>query len=152
MICQDCGVEAPTKYVSFHQNIGALVMRFSKSVDGNLCKSCIHSNFWGMSTKTFLLGWWGTISLLVTPFILINNVARYVCCLGMASVPADAKPPELTDEAIDKIKPYAEDLFSRLNEGEEFNSAANVIAERAGVTPGQVALFVHAVAQAQKQQ
>ena len=27
MICQSCGVEAPTKYVAFYQNIGMLVMR-----------------------------------------------------------------------------------------------------------------------------
>jgi hypothetical protein len=31
-ICQACGCVAPTKYVEFYQNIGALVMRYHKSV------------------------------------------------------------------------------------------------------------------------
>ena len=35
MICQACGVEAPTKYVEFYQNIGAIFMRFHKSIQGN---------------------------------------------------------------------------------------------------------------------
>lgn len=39
MICQSCGVEAPTKYVAFYQNIGALVMRFTRSAEGRMCKS-----------------------------------------------------------------------------------------------------------------
>ncbi len=56
MFCQCCGIEAPTKKVAFYQNVGALVMRFSKSIEGELCKSCIHQNFWAMTTKTFFLG------------------------------------------------------------------------------------------------
>jgi hypothetical protein len=43
--CQSCGVEAPTKYVEFYQNIGALFMRFSKSIKGILCKNCINHCF-----------------------------------------------------------------------------------------------------------
>jgi len=149
MICQDCGVEAETKHVSFHQNIGALVIRFPKSVEGHLCKSCINKHFWGMTMTTLFLGWWGTISFIVTPFFLINNIGRYIFCLGMSPVPPGAAPPELTAEAVQKIKPYASDLFDRLNAGEEFNVVAPIIAERAGVTTAQVALFIHAVIEAQ---
>lgn len=151
MICQDCGVEAETKYVSFHQNIGALVVRFPSSIEGRLCKSCIHKRFWRMTATTFLLGWWGMISFFVTPFFLLNNMICYFYCLGMAPTPAEAKPPQLTDAAIDKIRPYADELFARLNQREDFAAVATAIAERAGVTPGQVALFVHAVVQTQEQ-
>jgi len=42
MICQACGVEAPTKQVEFRQNIGALIMRFHRTIKGQLCKSCVH--------------------------------------------------------------------------------------------------------------
>ena len=152
MICQDCGIEAETKYVSFHQNIGALVMRFSKSIEGRLCKSCIHKHFWSMTATTFLLGWWGTISFIMTPFLLLNNIGRYLFCFGMASVPSGASKPILTDDAIEQIKPHVSDLFSRLKDGEDFATVANLIAERASVTPGQVALFVHAVVQSQASQ
>ena len=151
MICQDCGVEAAMKYVSFHQNIGALVVRFPRSVEARLCKSCIHKHFWGMTATTFFLGWWGHISFLVTPFILLNNIGRYLFCLGMPAVPPGASPPKLTDEVVEKIRPHVSDLFDRLNEGEDLAAVAGLVAERAGVTPGQVVLFVHAVVQSQAQ-
>src|SRR5437762_361868 len=116
MICQACGVEAATKYVSFHQNIGALVVRFSRSMEGYLCKSCIHKHFWSMTTTTLFLGWWGTISFIVTPFFLLNNIGRYLSCLGMPSVPRGASPPQLTEQAVERISPHAQELFQRLNE------------------------------------
>lgn len=117
MICQCCGVEAPTKYVAFHQNIGVLVMRFSKSVEGDLCKSCIHSNFWSLTGTTAVLGWWGMISLIVTPFFLLNNIGRYAFCLNMPPVPPGAAPPKLTDEVAQRIIPHLQQLFDRINAG-----------------------------------
>ncbi len=150
MICQACGVEAPTKHVSFHQNIGALVMRFSRSIEGRLCKSCIHQNFWSMTGTTLAVGWFGTISLIITPFILLNNIGRYVFCLGMPPVPPGATAPRLTEEAIQKISAHAENLFSRLNRGEDFASLAEETAYLSDTTPGQVMLYVRAVLAAQE--
>lgn len=152
MICQDCGIEAETKNVSFYQNIGMLIVRLPKSIEGNLCKSCIHKHFWGMTTTTFFLGWWGTISFILTPFFLLNNVGRYMFCLGMSAVPAGASPPALNETVVQQLKPYGEELFTRLNEGEDFDVVSADIADRANVTPGQIALFVHAVAEAQARQ
>lgn len=146
MICQDCGVEAATKYVSFHQNIGALIIRFSRSVEGNLCKSCIHKHFWTMTGITAVLGWWGTISFILTPFFLLNNIGRYVFCLGMPAVTDGAKSPRLTHDVVERIQPYAEQLFKRLNRGEDLETVAASIAKSAGVTPGQVIRFIQAVA------
>jgi hypothetical protein len=151
MICQACGVEAPTKYVSFHQNIGALVVRFSKSVEGRLCKRCVHKYFWSLTGTTFFLGWWGTISFLVTPFFLLNNVARYATCLTMSAVPEGAEPPVLTDEAVERIRPHAQRLFDGLNDGRKLEDVANEIAELSGTSPAQVVLFVQAVVQAQQE-
>lgn len=151
MICQNCGVEAHTKYVSFYQNIGAFFIRFPKSIQGYLCKTCIHRYFWSMTATTLFLGWWGTISLIVTPFFLLNNVGRYLMCLGMPRVPTEANIPELTQAAVEKLNAHASDLFTRLEEDEDFERVASVIANRAGVTPGQVALYVQAVLQAQSQ-
>ena len=36
MFCQKCGCEAPTRHVTFHQNIGLLVMRLYNGTDGQL--------------------------------------------------------------------------------------------------------------------
>lgn len=151
MICQSCGIEAPTKYVAFYQNIGALVVRFGKSVEGELCKSCIHRYFWSFSLTSLFLGWWGTISFVVTPFFLLNNVGRYLTCLTMKPVPPGASEPCLTEEAVEKLQPYTIELIGRLNEGAKFQEVAEDIAHLAGVTPGQVVCYVRALIAAQEQ-
>ncbi len=145
MICQRCGIEAPTKYVAFYQNIGALVMRFTKSIEGNLCKSCIHSTFWQFTLTNFVLGWWGVISFFLTPCFILNNVIRYVLCLGMDPVPPGATQPELTDAVLQRLQPLTDELIGQLNRGDDFERVADNIAMRAGVTKGQVALYVRAL-------
>jgi hypothetical protein len=86
MRCQVCGVQAETRYVEFYQNIGVLIMRFSKSIKGDLCKSCVHHYFWELTMMSMLLGWWGIISFFLNIFFIGNNVIRYLGCLGMAPV------------------------------------------------------------------
>jgi hypothetical protein len=152
MLCQFCGVEAPTKYVSFHQNIGMLVMRQSRSVSGTLCKSCIHSNFWKLSGTTFFLGWWGAHSMIITPFLLLNNVCRYLFCLAMEPVPPGACPPELTDADIERLHPHTEDILNRLQQNEDFASIANDISRLTGRSPGQVAIYTQSVIETLQQQ
>jgi hypothetical protein len=145
-------VEAPTKHVAFYQNIGLLVMRFSNTIDGNLCKSCIHKYFWKYTLITFFLGWWGIILFIVTIFFLLNNIGRYLFCLGMEPVPFNATSPELDDAAMDRLSPYTEQLIDRLNRGDELQRVMEDIAMQAQVTPGQVAIYVHALIEASKQQ
>ncbi len=148
MICQACGVEATTKYVSFYQNIGMLVMRTSGSpMSGNLCKSCIHSYFWKLTATTFFLGWWGVHSFIITPFLLLNNIIRYVFCLGMEPVPRGARPPELSASDFEKLQPYTEEIFDRLGKNETFPEVAADIARLTGMTCGQVAIYVRSVIQ-----
>src|SRR5580658_4185478 len=142
MVCQSCGAEAPTKRVAFYQNIGALVMRFTSTVEGDLCKSCIHRHFWKFTLVNLTLGWWGLHSLIITPFFLLNNLFRYMFCLGMPSA-AGARRPELTPEAVEKIGPHTEEIIGRLNGGEPVERLLEGISASAGVTPGQVALFIH---------
>ncbi|MCA9043818.1 MAG: hypothetical protein KDA69_05825 [Planctomycetaceae bacterium] len=150
MICQDCGIEAPTKYVAFYQNIGVLVMRFTKTVEGNLCKSCIHKNFWSMTLITLCIGWLGMISLVLAPFFVLNNLFRYLGCLSLEAVPPDAATPRLTEEAADRIGPYTQEIVDRLNDDEEFEDVAEDIADKARVSPGQVMLYVRALVAAHR--
>ena len=151
MICQLCGVEAATKYVEFYQNIGALIMRFHKSLKGELCKNCIHEQFWMFTLVNVTLGWWGIISLVVTPFFIINNVARYLMCLTMPAVAAGAKPAQLTDDAVRRIHPFTNYIVDQLNAGGAVDQVALEVAPNAGVTPAQVKLYIVALAQAAKQ-
>src|SRR4051794_32100642 len=59
VICQVCDVEAPTRNVTFHETIGGVVVRQTRSVKGNLCKACIGHYFREYTQNTALFGWWG---------------------------------------------------------------------------------------------
>ncbi len=90
--CESCGLPTATKYVEFYENIGALITRYHRSIKGNICKSCIDYYFWNLTGKTMLLGWWGVISFIVTPFILLNNLIRYIITIGMKKHPISIAP------------------------------------------------------------
>ncbi len=53
-------------------------MRQHRVVKGNLCKPCIDYYFWNLTGKTMLVGWWGITSFIITPFILLNNILRFI--------------------------------------------------------------------------
>jgi len=76
--CESCGQIGPVGRIELHQNIGALVVRFHKSVKGNLCPACAKKHFQELTLITLVGGWWGVISFLMTPFILVNNVLQYL--------------------------------------------------------------------------
>ena len=76
--CQCCGMSAPTMYVSMHRHIGALVLRFHKSLKGLMCKRCVAQKFWEWTPLTLVLGWWGLISMFITPYVLVNNSIMYI--------------------------------------------------------------------------
>jgi hypothetical protein len=152
VICQACGVEAPSKQVEFYQNVGALVMRFHRSVKGKLCKRCIHANFWKMSGITLAVGWLGTISIIVAPFFLINNIARYLGALGMPPVPPGAKPPQVTNDVIARVYPKMGDIADRLNRGEDLADIAREVAPLVGVTPGELLMYVVSFYRSQQSQ
>jgi hypothetical protein len=75
--CEKCGTEGDVVNVTFRRNIGALVVRFSQELRGNMCAGCIKSSFWETTLITLFLGWWGLISFIVSPFFLITNAVNY---------------------------------------------------------------------------
>lgn len=151
IICQGCGIEAPTRAVDFRQNIGMLVMRTHKRIKGKLCKKCVNKHFWQMTATTLFLGPWGYISIVVTPIFIINNLVRYLSVIGMPPVPPGASVPVLNDDAIKRINPYAQTITDRLNLNEPVETVVTDIAGKAGVTPGQVLKFAIAMTQRKSQ-
>jgi len=143
IVCQSCGIEAPVRYVEFRQIIGVFVW-FTKSVKGNLCKPCVHSHFWTTTLATLLLGWWGVLSFVVAPVFIIMNIVEYCSALGMSRVPADARLPEIDDEVVRRLDPYAQELLTRRTVHGEYADLAREVAARTGVTPGQVVTYVMA--------
>lgn len=82
--CISCRLQVPTKLVKFQQNIGMVVMRRRWRVSGFMCRRCIRAYFKSYTLTTLFLGWWGVISLLVTPVLLIGNVMEYFKSRGLA--------------------------------------------------------------------
>ena len=87
--CQLCGRHAPTKHVTFMQNIGALVIRFPKTLRGYLCRTCIGKTFQSYTLTTLFLGWWGLISFFYSLVSIPRNIITY---LGARDLPVDFGP------------------------------------------------------------
>jgi hypothetical protein len=83
--CQVCQRSAPTKNVMFMQNIGCIVIRFPKTIRGNLCRTCIGDVFWRYTLITFFFGWWGVISFFYSLVSIPTNIVTF---LGARSLPA----------------------------------------------------------------
>jgi hypothetical protein len=145
MICHACGVEAPTKSIEFNYNIGMLIVRIHRSMRGSFCKACIKKYFWECTLINLLAGWWGVISLFVTPVFIIQNISNYLGARALEPVPVGATPPQLTEEALRRLQPSDQDILGRLQRGESLEQVAQDIGPRVGVTPGQVALYVAAL-------
>lgn len=141
-ICENCGIESCTKYVKFYQNIGMIIEREEKIIEGNFCKSCIHKYFWKFSLITLFLGWWGILSFFATIAFLINNIVRYVMCLGMESVPLGVQVPQLTKKDIQKLHPMAKYILQHLYSGEDLETIIRSVSLEVGVTSGQVLLYI----------
>jgi hypothetical protein len=145
MICQSCGIEAPTQKVLFVQHIGAIVMFFHKRIGGLFCRNCVNKYFGEYTLTTLFLGWWGIISVLATPVVLLINIANYFRAWTLPPVLAGATAPQLRDDDVARLQPFTSNLIERLNRGEKLQSVADDISANAGVTPGQVVRYVQAL-------
>jgi hypothetical protein len=145
MICQSCGIEAPTQKVLFVQHIGAIVMFFHKRIGGLFCRNCVNKYFSQYTLTTLFLGWWGIISIMATPVVLLIDIANYFRAWSLAPVPAGATAPQLSDDAVARLHPFTSHLIERLNRGEKMPAVAADIGASAGVTPGQVVRYVQAL-------
>ena len=145
MICQACGVEAPTQKVLFVQHIGAIVMFFHKRIGGLFCRNCVNKYFREYTLTTLFLGWWGIISVMATPVVLLIDIANYFRAWGLPPVPAGATAPQLSNDAVARLQPLTSELVQRLNRGEKLPGVAADIGARAAVTPGQVVRYVQAL-------
>ena len=151
MICQCCGIEAPTRKVMFAQHIGAIVMFFHKRIGGHFCRNCINKYFGEYTGITAIAGWWGIISLFATPCVITFNIVNRLRAWGLEPVPAGATRPVLTDDVIARLQSHMSPLIERLNRGEDLMAVARGIAAQARVTPGQVVLFLQLLARAREQ-
>ncbi|MFE1884021.1 LppU/SCO3897 family protein [Streptomyces diastatochromogenes] len=82
--CEVCGA-SPAAPVTVRGHQGMLViMRFLRR-QGMFCRTCALAVFRDMQADTMVLGWWGPISVFVTPFTLLANVSALS---GIKQIPA----------------------------------------------------------------
>jgi len=145
-LCQSCGIEAPTRNVTFNQNIGMLVMRQRRTARGRFCRNCINKHFWKMTGTTLAIGWLGTISLVIAPIFVISNTVAYLAALGLPSVPPGARAPKIDERVAGAVFPQLGTIIDRLNAGEDFDDVAVDVASKTTVapplTPGEVQVYV----------
>src|ERR1043165_6670230 len=72
-VCLGCACEAPVKDVSFNKHTGMVFIMHHESLKGHFCRECSAQTFWKYTPWTLFLGWWGLISFIITPIVLIGN-------------------------------------------------------------------------------
>ncbi len=80
--CQHCLALIPTKRMTFRQIIGMLIVWQRKEITGFLCRNCASEFFWPLTGMTVAFGWLGR-SLILVPFILVENVVNYLDSLSL---------------------------------------------------------------------
>jgi hypothetical protein len=87
--CEACRRVAPLRHARFMQNIGVVILRFPRTIDGNLCKHCIDKYFFRFTGTTMLLGWFGVISFFYSAFSIPSNIVNWTRSFGMRAPPDD---------------------------------------------------------------
>jgi hypothetical protein len=142
VICHSCGVEAPTRFVSFRQSVALVLTRRDSRAEGDFCRTCLARHFTRSLGRSLALGWWGLDAPFVMPGVILGNVAEYWRHRKLDPVPADAAPPVLDDTALARLQPRTAEIVTRMNNREPLERVAAVVARRCDVSPGQVELYV----------
>lgn len=137
IVCDACGLEAPTRFAAYQQNIGMLVMRRATQHAGHFCHRCNRKYFWKTTATTFFLGWWGVISFFVTIAFLINNLVQRLKTLSLPRVPPDAAIPSFDESVVEKTVPYLKYMEEQIIDGADLCTLAREISGKAQVTPGE---------------
>jgi hypothetical protein len=152
IVCQSCGLEAPTRHVVFHRNVGKLFTRAHRKLDANVCKRCLHEKFWTCTAVTVAVGWCGITSIVMAPCYVINNLIRYFGALPMPSVPPGARQPQINEEVFSRFLHRSEEVFQRVHAGENPDDIARDLGGQIGATPGQVLKCMITMVQHQQMQ
>ncbi len=67
----------------------SIVLRFPRTISGDLCKHCIDKYFFRFTGVTMLLGWWGVISFFYSCFAVPANFINWTGSFGMRAPPDD---------------------------------------------------------------
>ena len=75
--CQMCKQVRSVAAISFHRNVGMVIVRRTYTLRGELCKACMNRAYWEFTWRNFVQGWWGMISLVITPIYFLMNTYSF---------------------------------------------------------------------------
>lgn len=76
--CKGCGAYTYTFPATYRKNVGLFFLRRYKKVEGEFCSDCHEMLFWNAFLTNLFLGWWGVISSVINPFLIIMNIGNYI--------------------------------------------------------------------------
>ncbi len=149
MRCDLCNQSGPTAYVELHHNVGMIFLREQHATKGRLCRSCLHRSFGHHMLRNVTLGWWGSISFLITWVFLLSNSVTYAGALWKlrrAAASAQVLAPTVTDAAsAERLLAFEHNVRLRLRAGETSDDITRDLASLHGLHAAQVATFVDRV-------
>src|SRR5258708_3075960 len=143
-MCSRCGIEAPTRHVTFRYVVAGVFYYQWQMEESNLCKRCVNRLHWRYTGVTLLGGWLG-ISIVAVPFFVLANLFNYARGLALPRVPKDASAPSLTQEEIERLNQFSVELVSRIDAGEPPDSIAFDLAPKVNATPGQIIFYIEEI-------
>ncbi|MET7965673.1 hypothetical protein [Micromonospora sp. NPDC005305] len=90
LTCRCCG-SVPAIKGTLHGHQGFLLLMRTLTQRGPFCRSCGIALCRDLSAKTLWQGWWGPISMIITPLLLIGNLVTRVR-LGRLGEPVPGAP------------------------------------------------------------
>jgi hypothetical protein len=130
--CDACGRDGPVETVAYRQNTGKLYARESRIVTGRLCRRCSTRAFLRTTGHTAVLGWWGALSLVVTPIFILNNLGYFLWTQTLPGAEA------LRAHALDGQRAHALALLVTQERG----TVIDVISRATGAPPDEVASWL----------
>ncbi|MEU6382003.1 hypothetical protein ABZ847_00420 [Streptomyces bauhiniae] len=88
MGCGVCGA-GPAAPVTVRGHQGMIVIMRSLKRQGVFCRNCALSVFREMQAETLITGWWGLLSVVITPIVLLTNLGALS---GIKRIPAPVTP------------------------------------------------------------
>ncbi|MFG3688008.1 hypothetical protein [Micromonospora sp. NPDC047740] len=90
LTCRFCG-SIPAIKATLHGHQGFLIFMRVLTQHGPFCRACGIATCRDMSAKTLWQGWWGFLSMIITPLVLIGNLITRVR-LGRLGEPVPGAP------------------------------------------------------------
>src|SRR5213592_828916 len=100
--CMRCGAPSETWAVTYHQNIGVIAAHWRSSHDLQVCKSCLHKEYWKRFAILITIGWTSYYSIIIGPVLLITNTVNYI---GALRKPPTALPTKHDGPAPQYLPP-----------------------------------------------